>query len=264
MGREIRAEYGQLLLLPRHVEEWVGPTHPARMVRELVDSMDLAALGFAPHDEVEGAPHYGANLLLKVWLYGYLIRVRSSRKLEQACRENLGAMWLTGLHQPDHNTLWRFFRANRAALRQVFKAVVRYAAKAGAVGVALHAVDGTKLAAQASRYQVWERTKLETFLGQLDEAIEQTVAEIEAHEAREQSAAELPEGWQQQALQREMLRELHDELATTGRRYGHPLEREARVDASRGAHGARLQRPDQCGRDQWADCRRAGERRRDR
>jgi len=229
MGREIRAEYNQLLLLPRHIEEWVGPAHPARMVRELVDSMDLAALGFAVPDEVDGAPHYGANLLLKVWLYGYFIRVRSSRRLEQTCREDVGALWLAGLHQPDHNTLWRFFRANRAAIRRVFKAVVRYAAKAGAVGMVLHAVDGTKLAAQASRYGLWERAKLEGFLGQLDDAVEEGVAQIEAQEAGGQRAAELPESWRQQGLQREMLRELHDELVTSGRQYGHPLEREARV-----------------------------------
>jgi transposase len=233
MGREMRAEYNQLLLLPRNVEEWVGATHPARMVRELVDSLDLDALGFAKHDEVDGAPYYGANLLLKVWLYGYFMRVRSSRKLEHACREQLALMWLAGQHQPDHNTLWRFFRANRTPLRQVFKAVVRYALKAGAVGVALHAVDGTKIAAQASRRRVWEQKRLESALEGLDAAVEEVLAQTEQNDAQERPS-ELPPDWRQTALQREMLRELHQELESSERRYIHPLEREARVMPAEG------------------------------
>jgi transposase len=229
MGREIRAEYAQQLLLPVSLEEWVGPQHPARMVRELVDSLDVEALGFERHDEVDGRPHYGSNLLLKVWLYGYLVRIRSSRKLEQGCRDSMALIWLAGRHEPDHNTLWRFFRSNRGAIGKVFKAVVRLAVKAGVVGVVLHAVDGTKVAAQASRRGVWEKKNLEKMLEELDLAVEEVMAQVEANEASESGECRLPEDWEQRVLRREMLRELLEDLEGTERRYGHALERESRV-----------------------------------
>lgn len=229
MGREIEADYRQPWLLPPSLEEWVGPQHPARMVRELVDSLDLDALGFERRDEVEGRPHYGAKLLVKVWLYGYLMRIRSSRRLEQACRDSMALIWLAGRHEPDHNTLWRFFRGNRKALRQVFKAVVRLAMKAGVIGVVLHAVDGTKLAAQASRRGVWEKKNLEKRLAELDSAVEEVMRQIEINEERESGECSLPADWEKMVLRREMLRELHEDLDSTPRRYGHGLEREARV-----------------------------------
>jgi transposase len=229
MGREIRADYAQRFLLPPSLEEWVGPEHPARMVRELVDHLDLPALGFTHVEQADGRPYYGANLLLKVWLYGYLTRVRSSRKLEQACRDQMALIWLTGRHTPDHNTLWRFFQGYRGALRQLFKAVVKLALQSGAAGVALHALDGTKLAAAASRHGVWGKEKLAQRLAELDTAIEEAFAQIEAAEAQESGAVHLPADWQEQLLTREKLRELHDELVTQQRQYGHPGEREARV-----------------------------------
>src|SRR5579872_5780684 len=121
MAQPIAPDYGQQFLFPPALEDWVPADHPARFLREFVDQLDLPALGFALPVAVEGRPPYAPGLLLKIWLYGYFHRIRSTRKLETACREHLSLLWLTGFIQPDHNSLWRFWRDNKKALRAVFK-----------------------------------------------------------------------------------------------------------------------------------------------
>ena len=82
-----------------------------------MEALDLEELGFGEGaSRVErGRPHYGLKLLLKAWLYGYMNNIRSQRELEKACRENVGLIWLLGREEPDHNTLWRFWRRYREA-----------------------------------------------------------------------------------------------------------------------------------------------------
>ena len=117
-----------------------------RFLRAFVDARDLAGRGFRPRENAEGAPHYALDLLLKVWLYGYWKGMRSTRRLEEACRDSLPLVWLTGRHTPDHNTLWRFFRENRRALREVFRAGVRVAAEQGLIGMVCHICVGKSFA----------------------------------------------------------------------------------------------------------------------
>ena len=114
MSREIRPDYQTQYLFPRSLEEWVGPDHRARFVREFVDALDLDELGLSDEQQArrrdsEGRPHYAVDLLLKIWLYGYMYRIRSSRALERGCRDTLPLVWLAGTLVPDHNTLWRFW-----------------------------------------------------------------------------------------------------------------------------------------------------------
>lgn len=127
MAHLIDADYTQEFLLPPSLEDWIGPGHPARFIREFVDALDLDALGITWAAGEGGRPGFARGLLLKVWLYGYFERVRSTRKLEKACRDNIGFMWLAGLERPDHNTLNGFFRANKAALRALFRQTVAVA-----------------------------------------------------------------------------------------------------------------------------------------
>jgi transposase len=180
-------------LLPPRLDELVPDTHPVRFVAAFVDSLDLAAwfdLGIAPQGEREGAPAYHPALLLSVWLYGFMTGVRSSRRLEVACRDQLPYVWLTGNQRPDHNTLWRFYQEHRQGLRKLLKLTVRTAVQAGLIDLALQAVDGTKLVANASPDRNLSAKGLERLLERTQQAIE----DLEAQNRTEgQSApAELP------------------------------------------------------------------------
>ena len=151
MSRSRSANYDQVFLFPPALEDWIPAQHPARFVREVVDSLDLDSLGFQwGHEGEDGRPRYALDLMLKVWLYGWMEGVRSTR-LERGCAEAVGLIWLAGMMTPDHNTLWRFWRDNRKAMKALLKKVVGIAVDAGVVGAVLHAVDGTKIAAVSSR-----------------------------------------------------------------------------------------------------------------
>jgi transposase len=229
MSHEIRANYDQIDLLPQSLEDWVPGDHPARFIREFVDALDLGELGFRERESEEGRPSYAADLLLKVWLYGYLARIRSTRELERACREHLSLVWLTGRHAPDHNTLWRFWRENRGALREVFGAGVKVAAAQGLIGMICHAVDGTKIRAVASRRTVEHRKELEKALGRVEASITEMEAAVEAAEQEETGEYRLPEGLQEAGKLRQAIRESLGKMREAKREHLHPQEPEARL-----------------------------------
>ena len=146
----------QMWLLPPTLDELLPLDHPARFVAEFVDALDRdawAELGVDIGGEVLGAPAYHPRALLSVWLYGFMTGVRSCRKLEAACRDQIPYLWLTGWQPPDHNTLWRFYKAHRQAMRKLFERTVRTAVAMELVDLAVQAVDGTKVASNASSEQ---------------------------------------------------------------------------------------------------------------
>jgi transposase len=194
-----------------------------------VEALDLAELGFRPRESEEGRPSYAADLLLKVWLYGYLARIRSTRELERACREHLSLLWLTGRHAPDHNTLWRFWKENRAVLRGVFRAGVKVAAEQGLVGMICHAVDGTKIRAVASRRTMEHGEGLEQALEQVEASIAEMAAAVEAAEEEAAGEYRLPERLQEAEKLREAIRASLGRLQEVEREHLHPQEAEARL-----------------------------------
>jgi len=229
MAQPLAPDYGQQFLLPPALEDWVPADHPARFIREFVDQLDLAALGFALPTAAAGRPPYAPSLLLKIWLYGYFHRIRATRKLEVACREHLSLLWLTALLQPDHNSLWRFWRDNQKALRTIFKQTVQLAVRTSAVGLALQALDGTKIEAAASGQTGWSKEYMEKRLAQLDPALDQI--ELKVVEENADVAApgyRLPAGLAQRQALRDEIKKGLAQLEADGRQHYHPVEPEAR------------------------------------
>lgn len=228
MGREIRADYEQALMFPPSVEDWVTQDHPARFIRDFVDALDLAGIGFVVHEAEVGRPRYAADLLLKVWLYGYLNRIHASRGLERGCKENMGLIWLTGLNTPDHSSIWRFWRDNKKRIREVFKKTIQVAVRSDLIGLALHAIDGTKIPARSSRDGVKDRKKLNKLLETLDERIDAVIEEVECAEKEEEGEYRLSEAMTDKDKRKEAIVKALDELDNGGRKIIHPAEPDAR------------------------------------
>jgi len=229
MAQPIAPDYGQQFLLPPALEDWVPKDHPVRFIREFVDQQDLAKLGFAMPISLEGRPAYAPGLLLKIWLYGYHHRIRSTRRLEVACRDQLPLLWVTGMITPDHNSLWRFWRDNKQALRELFKQSVRLAVNAGLVGLALQAVDGTKIQAAASSAKGWTKEQMEKLLAALDDDLGQTEKQLENEGLTlEGGAYRLPQELERKEALRAAVKAGLEQLEQDGRKHYHSKEPEAR------------------------------------
>ena len=229
MAHPMAPDYGQQFLFPPALEDWVPPDHPARFLREFVEQLDLPALQFVMPTASEGRPPFAPSLLLKIWLYGYFQSIGSTRKLEAACRDHLPLVWLAGLLVPDHNTLWRFWRDNKKSLRAIFKQTVEVALHTGAVGLALQALDGTKIQAAASGHSGWSKEHMEKLLAALDQALAQRELKIAEENADLSAPAlRLPAGLAQRQALREQIKTGLAQLAADGRTHYHPVEPEAR------------------------------------
>jgi transposase len=206
----------QAWLLPPSLADLVPADHPARFVAEFVDGLDgtwWQAFGEDLEGEALGAPAYDPRALLSIWVYGFMTGVRSSRKLELACREQLPYLWLTGMQTPDHNTLWRFYQEHRPQMRELFRQTVRTAVKTGLLLLAVQAVDGTKVGGNAAR----ERTHDAAGLKRLFEKTEAAIADLESQNAADQPVpARLPQELAQAEKLRERVREAIAEVSREG------------------------------------------------
>ena len=154
--------------------------HPARFAAAFVGTLDRASwseMEIAIDGDPLGAPAYDPRAVLCVWVYGFMTGVRSSRKLEAACRDQIPYLWLTGWQHPDHNTLWKFYQAHREQMRKLFKHTVRVAVKAGLVDLAVQAVDGTKVKGNAAKERTYDQANLEKLLERTEEAIKDLEAQ---------------------------------------------------------------------------------------
>ena len=205
--------------------------HPARFVAEFVDALDRegwAELGVEVEGGPLGAPAYHPRALLCVWLYGFMTGVRSCRKLEVACRDQIPYLWLTGWQHPDHNTLWRFYKDHRLAMRSLFKRTVRTAVAMKLVDLAVQAVDGTKVAANAASKRSYDAEGL----GRLLTRVEKAIADLEGqNEAGEGDAApHLPGELADKKALRERVRQAMDDFASQERpRQVNLTDKEARL-----------------------------------
>ena len=176
----------QVLLLPDAVEDYVGADNPVRFIDAFVDSLDLEASGFGRVRPREtGRPGYDPADLLKLYIYGYLNRVRSSRRLEAETHRNLEVIWLMRRLRPDFKTIADFRRDNRPAFREVFRAFVRVCRELDLYGRELIAVDGTCIKAVNHRDRNFTQAKLKSELQRIDARLERHFERMNEADAEE-------------------------------------------------------------------------------
>src|SRR3954467_14936648 len=151
---------GQSALFPECLGDWIGEDNPVRVIDVFAAELDLAELRFDGVDpEVTGRPSYHPSVLLKLYIYGYLNRIQSSRRLEREASRNLEVMWLLGRLVPDHKTIADFRKDNGRAIRKVCVRFVELCREIGPLAKASVAIDGSKFKAVNSRDRNFTRAK---------------------------------------------------------------------------------------------------------
>ena len=181
---------GQATLFPEYLEDWICEDNPVRAVDVFVDELDLAELGFGGVDpEATGRPSYHPLVLLKLYIYGYLNRVQSSRRLEREAGRNVEVMWLTGRLAPDHKTIADFRRDNGPAIRKVCARFVALCRAIGLLRRANVAIDGSKFKAVNNRDKNFTRAKMERRLAQIEESVARYLSQLDTADRQEPSEA---------------------------------------------------------------------------
>ncbi|MBN2638270.1 MAG: IS1182 family transposase [Bacteroidales bacterium] len=165
----------QIYLFPVSLDDAVDAENKVRLINAFVDSLKIEEYGFRVDHQDNGRPAYHPADLLKLYIYGYLNKLRSSRDLEKECKRNIEAMWLLKCLKPDHNTISNFRRDNPKAIKKVFRETVRIARYFNLIGGTLIAGDSTKLRAQNSKKNNYNQKKIDRHL----EYIENKLAEYE-------------------------------------------------------------------------------------
>ena len=163
----------QATLLPECLDDFVGEDNPVRVVDVFVDELDLRELGFervAPRST--GRPSYHPSVLLKLYIYGYLNRIQSSRRLEREAGRNVEVMWLTGRLAPDHKTIADFRKDHGQAIRRVCARFVELCRTVGLLASASVAIDGSKFKAVNNRDRNYTRAKMQRRMQQIEESVE--------------------------------------------------------------------------------------------
>jgi transposase len=180
----------QPMLLPAAVDDYVSSASPVRAIDAFVDSLDLPSLGFTTrNDSSQGRSSYHPGSLLKLYLWGYLKRTRSSRGLENACAENLQAIWLTGNLRPDHSTISDFRKNHAAALKGILREFNLICFSLRLFGRELVAIDGTFIKAVNSSARSFTKGKLAKLIEAIDQAITRYLDELQQAEQNESPAS---------------------------------------------------------------------------
>ena len=170
----------QATLLPEYLDDWVDESNPVRAVDVFVDALELRDLGFDGVDPAAtGRPGYHPSAMLKLYIFGYLNRVQSSRRLEREAGRNLEVMWLTGRLVPDHKTIADFRKDNGPAIKKVCAQFVALCRKMGLLAKASVAIDGSKFKAVNSRDNNFTKGKMERRLAQIEESVARYLSQLD-------------------------------------------------------------------------------------
>jgi transposase len=192
MGRFVEGEdRRQSLLLPESLDDYVSEDNPVRVVEVFIDELDLGALGFeGVQPAATGRPAYHPSTLLKIYLYGYLNRVQSSRRLEREAQRNIELMWLTGRLAPDFKTIANFRRDNGPAIRAVCGQFIELCRRLNLFTKAVVAIDGSKFKAVNNRDKNYTVTKVGKRMEQVDASIGRYLAALDRADREESDVTE--------------------------------------------------------------------------
>ena len=180
----------QSTLFPECLEDWIAADNPVRVIDVFVDELDLGALGFGGVEpEVTGRPSYHPSVLLKLYIYGYLNWVQSSRRLEREALRNVEVMWLLGRLAADHKTIADFRKDNGRAIRQVCVRFVELCRTMGLLTEASVAIDGSKFKAVNNRDKNFTRAKMERRMAQIEESVARYLQQLDTADRQEPSEA---------------------------------------------------------------------------
>jgi len=163
----------QTHLFPVSIDQAIDADNEVRLIDLFVDSLALENFGFDKHFVENGRPAYHPSDLLKLFIYGYMNKVRSSRDLEKECKRNIEVMWLMKCLQPDHNTISNFRRDNPKAIKQVFRQTVEMAKHFNLIGGKLLAGDSSKFRAQNSKKNNFNKKKIERHVAYIDNKLDE-------------------------------------------------------------------------------------------
>ena len=179
----------QGMLLPPRIEEYITEDNPVRAIDVYVASLDLEALGFRNigGGQTPGQPAYPPSAILKLYLYGYLNRVRSSRRLEKETHRNLEVIWLLGGLRPSYKTIADFRKDNLKALKEVNKDFLQVCKELGLFGGELVGIDGSYFLGNVSKGSIYTEKRLLKALEKLEKQIESYLEEMDKADAEEAS-----------------------------------------------------------------------------
>jgi transposase len=178
---------GQATLFPECLDDWIDEDNPVRVIDAFVDALDLAEFGFGVEPAETGRPAYHPSALLKLYVYGYLNRVQSSRRLEREAGRNVETMWLLGRLAPDHKTVADFRKDNGRAIRKVCARFVELCREMGLLAKASVAIDGSKFKAVNNRDRNFTRAKVERRRAQLEESVAHYLSQLDTADRQEPS-----------------------------------------------------------------------------
>jgi transposase len=203
----------QLVLIPDCLDSLIEPANEIRVIDLFVDSLDLKNFKFYVKESEEGRPAYHPKDLLKLFIYGYLNSIRSSRKLEQECKRNIELMWLLKQLTPDHNTISNFRRDNGKAIKQVFRATVKMAQYFDLIGGKLIAGDSTKLRAQNSKKNNFNQKKIDRHLAYIENKLheyEQALEQADGDQQQTEIRSEITKHQNRKRVYQRLEQELHN------------------------------------------------------
>ena len=205
----------QTTLLPECLDDWVDGSNPVRAVDVFVNALELRDLGFDAVDPtVTGRPAYHPSAMLKLYIYGYLNRVQSSRRLEREAGRNLEVMWLTGRLVPDHKTIADFRKNNGPAIKKVCARFIALCRKMGLLAKASVAIDGSKFKAVNSRDNNFTEGKIQRRQKQIEESVARYMSQLDTADRQTAEGEEPSETVQLTKTRlREKLSKLKEEMA---------------------------------------------------